>query len=126
MAKQIILDRMTAKLLTAGLLDIFMGKHGILRRDRLEQKILEAEPIVATWLSINNAILRDLEALGLERKPLDITLTPAELADAIMSDKRDLEAKKRSESPVEARSPEGTPDSLNGKDDTPGGENESN
>jgi len=82
-AKRIILERLTAKLLTAGLLDIFMGEHGVLRRDPLNRQIPEAEPIVGTWLQVNHAILRDLMALGLEPKKLEPkALTPAELLEA--------------------------------------------
>lgn len=69
-AKQIVLDRLQSKLLTAGLLDIFLGKNGVIRRDRLDQRVLEAEPCVQTWLQVNHAILRDLQALGLERVEL--------------------------------------------------------
>ena len=85
-ARIIVLDRLTAKLLTAGLLDVFLGEHGIIRRDRLDQRVLEAEPIVQTWLSINHAILKDLEALGMERRSLEAIMTPAELLEAVARD----------------------------------------
>jgi len=83
-AKMIVLDRLTAKLLTAGLLDVFLGEHGLIRRDRLDQRVLEAEPIVQTWLSVNHAILKDLEALGMERKALEaIVLSTEEMIVAV-------------------------------------------
>ena len=88
MAKQIILDRLTAKLQTAGLLDIYLGKHGILRLDRLDQRVLETEPAVQVWLQVNHAILRDLLALGLERRELGPrVLSPLEIAAEIDAEK---------------------------------------
>ena len=69
-AKTLLLDRCTAALLMAGQLEIYLGTHGLLRRDRLDQKILEAEPALESWLHVNRAILRDLMALGLERVEL--------------------------------------------------------
>jgi len=83
-AKTILLDRCTAALLMAGQLEIYLGTHGLLRRDRLDQKVIEAEPALESWLHVNRAILRDLEALGLERVELGPrNLTPDEmLADA--------------------------------------------
>lgn len=99
MAKQIILDRLISKLLAVGVLDIFLGKNGVIRRDRLDQRVLEAEPIVATWLSVNNAILRDLEALGLERKALEATpMTIEEVTAAVHAER---EAKEEAVSAVE-------------------------
>jgi hypothetical protein len=83
-AKRIILDRLLSKLLTAGLLDIYLGQHGILQRGALERKVLECEPAVNTWLAVNHAILRDLQALGLERKELEpLDLNPLEIAAEI-------------------------------------------
>jgi hypothetical protein len=79
-AKGILLDRLTSKLLTAGLLDIYLGQQGIIRRDRLDQRVLECEPAVATYLQVNNAIRHDLVVLGLERVNLEPhVLTPDEL-----------------------------------------------
>jgi hypothetical protein len=83
-AKRIILDRLLSKLLTAGLLDIYLGQHGILQREALARKTLECEPAVNTWLAVNHAILRDLQALGLERKELEPRdISPLDIAAEI-------------------------------------------
>ena len=124
-ARMIVLDRLTAKLLTAGLLDVFLGEHGIIRRDRLDQRVLEAEPIVQTWLSINHAILKDLEALGLERKALDAELT---VLDVIAECDKDKAAKAAEAGktallrPVEGKTIEGVDIVAGDSGDSSGGE----
>lgn len=81
-AKRVLLDGLLGKLQTRGLCEIYMGQHGILRRDQVEKHVIEAEPIVETWLRVNHAILRDLQALGLEKVKLaPRELTPQELLD---------------------------------------------
>ena len=107
-AKQIILDRLTAKLQTAGLLDIFMGKHGIIRRDRIDQRVLEAEPIVQTWLQVNNAIRADLQLLGLERRELGPrVLTADELVDAVEAERCRAKAEDVAAQDAPGSAPEG-------------------
>ena len=122
-AKRIILDRLNSKILTAGLLDIYMGQHGILRRDRLEAKVLEAEPALESWLHVNRAILRDLMALGLER---------VELKEKVMTiEELTLVARKESwamdEAARKAREPDIASPEANGEgsDDKRDKENES-
>ena len=78
-ARRVLLDRMASLLLTAGLLDTYISKNGIIRKDRLEQRVLECEPCVQTLLSVNTAILKGLLALGLERRTLDVTMTPEQM-----------------------------------------------
>ena len=79
-ARHCVLDRLMQKLATARLVETYLAEHGILRRDKLAEKVLDAEPITTLWLALNNQIREDLKLLGLDRKPLDaITLTPDEL-----------------------------------------------
>ncbi len=105
-AKQIILARVVSKLQVAGLLDIFMGKYGILRRAQADGGsiiILEPEPVIATWLQVNHAILRDLTALGLERaelKPQE--LSPLDIAASIDAQKDSADALRAAAGPEDA------------------------
>ena len=79
-ARHIILDRLMQKLATVRLVETYLSEHGILRRDRLEQKVLDAEPITTMWLALNNQIRSDIQLLGLDRKSIDVTaMTPDEM-----------------------------------------------
>ena len=118
-AQKLIIDRIVGQVGVIRLIEEYCREQGIFRGALLQ-------PVLAkNYGAFTNSLRLNLEAIGLERKPSEDFLTPAQLADAIMSDKRDLEAKKRAESPVEPRSTIDAPDSLRGGDDTPGGENES-
>ena len=97
-AQEVLLSRVISKVQTAALIEIWLGKHGILRRDSLDRKLLEAEPIVATWLSINNAIRADLQLLGIKR---------VETADPEPSLLAYIAAKKKLSPPAEADGAEG-------------------
>ena len=126
MARHVVLDRLMGKLATVRLIETYLSENGIIRRDKLALKILDAEPITALWMSLNHAIRQDLELLGLDRKPLDITLTPADLADEIMADKAARAAEKGPVVPQDGRSSEDAPVPLGNSDDATGGDNEGN
>ena len=104
-ARHLLLDRLMQKLATVRLVETYLSEHGILRRDKLEQKVLDAEPITTVWLALNNQIRADIQLLGIERKSLEaVVLTPAELL---------LEA---------AKDEEGAEDEARRIEDGPGGE----
>ena len=113
MARRLVLDRLMQKLATARLIETYLAENGFLRRDRAAQKVLEAEPIMTTWLALNHQIRLDLQLLGLERKALDITLTTDRMSDAILADL----AEKGPERPVEGKT-QGGVDKVTG-DSTP-------
>ena len=65
--QRILVDRTIQKLSLARLIEIYITKTGVLRRDRLNSKVLEVEPILIYWQSLNHAIRSDLAILGLKR-----------------------------------------------------------
>ncbi len=67
----ILIDRVTQKLGLTRLIELYISKTGILRRDKLDNKTLEIEPILIYWQSLNNAIRADLQLLGIERRVQD-------------------------------------------------------
>lgn len=101
--RRILIDRVMSKLATVRLIETYIGEHGILRQDRLDQRVLEAEPIFGVWLSLNNQIREDLKLIGFERKALEAeALTPMQLLEAAGED-ADLAAQGAQEGPQEAR-----------------------
>ena len=78
-AQQIIVDRVISKLSMVRLIEIYLAKNGILRRDRVQEKILEAEPIVQIWLQVNNAIRSDLQILGIDKRQIESEPTLADI-----------------------------------------------
>ncbi len=74
-ARRIILDRLFSKLSTVRLLEAWLAEN--------PAQILEAVAATGLWLSTNTAILKDLLALGLDRKVLEAEATPL---DAILAD----------------------------------------
>jgi hypothetical protein len=90
-AKQIVLDGLSSKLQTWGLLNIFLGTHGIIRRDRLDQRILECEPAVATLLQVWHSIRMDLQLLGIEKVEIQPTvMTVEELTLAVRKEQAEM------------------------------------
>jgi len=91
-ARGLLLDRLMQKLATARLIETYLSEHGILRRDRLEHKVLDGEPILTHWLALNNQIRSDIQLLGLDRRSLEATpLTPEQMlldahADVVAQD----------------------------------------
>ena len=94
MARVLILDRLMQKLATARLIEAYLAEHGILRPDRMAERVLEGHSVMNLWLTINNQIRADLLTLGLDRKALEAEiLTPAELLLAAGQDVADEEAR---------------------------------
>jgi len=87
-AKAILVSRLMQKLATTRIIETYLAEHGLLRRDKLEKdKILEGEPILTHWLALQTQIRKDLLALGLERRALDVTpLSPDEMLLAAHAD----------------------------------------
>ena len=83
-ARRLLLDRLMSKLATARLIESYMAERGIVRQDKLEQQnVLEAEPLMSTWLSLNLQIREDLKLIGLDRRPLAAeVLSPMQLLEA--------------------------------------------
>ncbi len=70
--KRVLIDRLMSKLATIRLVECYLGEHGIIRQDKVEERILDAEPIMSVWLSLDNGIRKDLALLGLERRALEV------------------------------------------------------
>ena len=91
-AKAILVSRLMQKLATTRIIEEYLSEHGLLRRDRLtKEKILEGEPIMGHWLALQTQIRKDLQALGMERRTLDVTMTPEQMlldahADVVAQD----------------------------------------
>jgi len=123
MARRLVLDRLMQKLATARLIETYLSENGFLRRDRAARKVLEAEPIMTTWLALNHQIRLDLQLLGLERKALDAELT---VLDVIAEFDKDKAAKAAMAGktallrPVEGKTIEGA-DIVAGDSGTPTG-----
>jgi hypothetical protein len=79
--QRIMIDRIVSRLSICRLIEIYVEKFGILRRDRLEHdKVLELEPALGlNYLAFSNSIDRALVALGLERKRAEPEMTFAEI-----------------------------------------------
>lgn len=91
-AQRVIVDGLVAKVMSRGLCEVYLGEHGLLRRDRLAEKVLEAEPLTDLWLAIGNSIRRDLALLGLDRRlPEPRVLTPEEMLEEAAQDARDAQ-----------------------------------
>ena len=78
-AEGLMIDRQVSKLAVSRQIEVYLKRHGILRRDQLKRRqILEPEPILVYWLQLQNSIDRGLVALGLEKpkragdEPFDI------------------------------------------------------
>lgn len=72
-ARRIILDRLMSKLSTVRLIEAWLAEN--------PAQILAAASVTGLWLSTNTAILKDLLALGLERRALEVQPLDAILAD---------------------------------------------
>ena len=65
--QRLLIDRIMTKLSVCRLVECYFEKHGILRRDRLGDKILELEPAMNQWLMLDRAIKEALSLLGIKR-----------------------------------------------------------
>jgi hypothetical protein len=81
-ARRIILDRLFSKLATVRLLEAWLTEN--------PNQILMAAAATGLWLSTNTAILKDLLALGLDRRALEAeVLTPDELMAQVEAEDQD-------------------------------------
>ena len=117
-ARRLILDRLMQKVATVRLIEIWLAEN--------PSAILAAASVTGLWLSINTGILKDLLALGLDRRAIDVTpLSPAELMAEVVEDER-LEAEKAAkDEPSRVQEPRSEADQASGQgeDDIPlGGE----
>jgi len=63
----LLIDRLSSRIALSRQIEVYLRRHGILRRDRLEgQKVLEGEPILAFWLQLQNSIDRASAMLGVK------------------------------------------------------------
>ena len=94
----LLIDRLTSRIALSRQIEVYLRRHGILRRDSLDRQVLEAEPILAFWLQLQNSIDRASGMLGVEvPKPEEVWDIKAELA------KLDEEAAKKKEANDEDR-----------------------
>jgi len=92
------IDRLTSRIALSRQIEVCVRHYGILRRDSLDRKVLEAEPILLFWLQLQNSIDRASGMLGVEvPKPEEVWDIKAELA------KLDEEAAKKKEANDEDR-----------------------
>jgi len=96
-AKHVVLDRLMSKLKMSALIEAYLAENGIIRRDKLAQKVLDPEPITSLWLGLNHQIRLDLQLLGLERKALDAEADVLTYIDAFDAKKAVREAEEAKE-----------------------------
>lgn len=77
-AKRLLLDRLCQKVGWSRVIELYLGKVGLVRRDALAKGVLSEMPILTFWANIGNQIRRDLELLGFERKSLEAEVLSAE------------------------------------------------
>jgi len=68
--QRLLIDRLISKLAVCRLIEVYVEKFGIFRRDRLKNdKVLELEPAMGVnYLAFSNAIDRALAILGIEKR----------------------------------------------------------
>jgi hypothetical protein len=67
--QRLLIDRIISKLSVCRIIECYLEKHGILRRDRLEKdKVLELEPALVQWAAIDRNIKDALALLGINRR----------------------------------------------------------
>lgn len=86
-AQEILIGRLMSKLLQARLIELYLARFGFFRRDALARKTLATEPCFDQLQTLNNGIRRDLQALGLERKPIEMVMTHDELLKAVEAER---------------------------------------
>jgi len=67
--QRILIDRIISKLSICRLIEAYIEKYGIFRRDMLKKKVLELEPALGkSYLAYSNAIDRALVTLGIDKR----------------------------------------------------------
>jgi len=81
--QRILIDRIISKLSICRLIEAYIEKYGIFRRDMLKKsQVLELEPALGkSYLAYSNAIDRALIALGLDKRNKEAVLTPYEIIE---------------------------------------------
>jgi len=68
-AQRILIDRIISKLSICRLIEIYIEKYGIFRRDKIKKRVLELEPALGVnYLAFDNSIRLSLQALGIDKK----------------------------------------------------------
>jgi len=65
-AQVLLIDRLVSRIALSRQIEVYLRRHGILRRDSLDRKVLDAEPICQFWLQLQNSIDRASAMLGIE------------------------------------------------------------
>jgi len=75
--QRIVIDRIISKLAILRLIEVYIERHGIWRRDRLKKdQILELEPALGlNYLAFSNSVDRSLKLLGINKKSDDMKVT---------------------------------------------------
>jgi hypothetical protein len=106
--QMVMVDRLISRMAICRLIEAYIEKYGAFNRVAIQQKRLELEPVLASYLSFSNSIDRTLVSLGLEkRKPAepDILTIAAEI-DAEQAALEAREAEKPPQMPQDQRSDE--------------------
>jgi len=99
--QRIMIDRIVSRLAVCRLIEVYVEKCGLFRRDRLEgERVLELEPALGqNYLAFSNSIDRALAALGLNKKQGDDVLDLGKyIAEADAREAKAKEAQGRAES----------------------------
>jgi len=118
-AQAILIDKTVNLYQITLCLEAYVRREGPFRGKRLD-------PVLGqNYLAYVNTIRLNLRELGINTRAGAKILGPLEIAaeiDAENAEREARDAEKRAESPVEARSPVGTPDTTDNSGDDPGGE----
>ena len=81
--QRIVIDRVISRLSVCRLIECYIEKCGIFRRDKLKRfQVLELEPALGqNYLAFSNSIDRAIIALGLSRKKASTILAPYEVIE---------------------------------------------
>jgi hypothetical protein len=81
--QRVMIDRIISRLSICRLIEVYIEKYGIFRRDKLKRfHVLELEPALGlNYLAFSSSIDRALVNLGLSKKPGDAALAPYEIID---------------------------------------------
>lgn len=133
--QRIMIDRIISRLSITRMIEIYIAKYGIFRKDRIKREgILELEPALGiNYLAFSNSIDRALVNLGLEKRrtPVKDVLTFAAEFDAQQAKEEARQARKavkkgavQRQAAQDALSPETPGEGAGDPDGAPGGEND--
>lgn len=89
--QRILIDRVITRLSICRLIEVYIEKYGLFRRDKLKRfHVLELEPALGqNYLAFSNSIDRTLRDLGIERKAIERDMSPDEMAKIIKAEVKD-------------------------------------